>query len=307
MNLKYPDYSAILTTYNAQDSVSAALHSIKNQLVPPAQIFVIDDASSDLTVEIIREEILRGIDVTLIVNEVNRGQSWGRNLGAELALTDYLLFFDDDDVSLPNRSVIQLNHLADGFQTSYVSSKKIYPNGYEVSHVNSDFKVSHMDMESAFKLIFLGQEISPLIRIAVPSCTLAVQRGAFLNIGGFDIKLKRLEDMDLFLKNIQNNYDLIWSSDVGVLRHHSEGDDKSFGQDSKYEAILIDRYGQLVHEGTYRDAKNLASLREIYFNRKFLSLFPVLFRNPAAFKILFKSFVKVVKRYMHERKISAVK
>jgi glycosyltransferase involved in cell wall biosynthesis len=307
MNLKYPDYSAILTTYNAQDSVRAALHSIINQLVPPAQIFVIDDASSDSTVEIIREEMNKGVNLTLIVNEVNRGQSWGRNLGADLAFTDYLLFFDDDDVSLPNRSLIQLSNLAGGFQASYVSSKKIYSNKYEVSHINSDFNVAQMDMETAFKLIFLGKEISPSVRIAVPSCTLAVQRCAFLNVGGFDIELKRLEDMDFFLKSIKNNFELIWSSELGVLRHHSEGDDKSFGQDSNYEALLIDRYGLFVNEVIYREAKNLAALRKIYFNRNLLLILPFLRKNPAAISILLKNFVKVIKRYLHEKSINARK
>ena len=305
MNLKYPDYSAILTTYNAQDSVRAALHSIINQIVPPAQIFVIDDASSDSTVDIICEEMSKGIDLTLIVNEVNRGQSWGRNLGADLAFTDYLLFFDDDDVSLPNRSQIQLSNLAKGFQTSYVSSKKIYSGRYEVSHINTDFKVAQMDMETAFELIFLGKEISPSVKIAVPSCTLAVQRKAFLNVGGFDINLKRLEDMDFFLKCIKNDFELIWSSEIGVLRYHSEGDDKSFGQDSKYEALLIDRYGLFVKEATYREAKNLAALRKIYFNRKLLLIFPFLFRNPSAMGSLLKNFVKVIERYLHERNINA--
>jgi glycosyltransferase involved in cell wall biosynthesis len=305
MSLQSPKYSAILTTYNSQESVVEALRSINSQLIPPSQIIIVDDASSDSTVEIIRKEIIKNFNTTLIVNEENRGQSWGRNLGAQMATTEYLLFFDDDDASLPNRSAIHLKHLVKGSKTSYVSSKKIYSKNYAVAHINSDLAVSIMDIETAFKLIFLGQELSPVVKIAVPSCTLAVEREAFLKIGGFDIQLKRLEDMDFFLKCIQNNYEINWSSEIGVLRYHSEGTDKSFGQDSKYEALLIDRYGPLVEKKTYLQAKNLASLRLIYFSRKFLLTIPFLARNPSAFRIISKKFLKVTRRLIHERNIRA--
>ena len=95
--LKY-SYSAIIPVHNAEENIVDLIISLKKLKYKPSQIIVVDDASSDNTNTLINK--LEGI--TLITLKDNFGASTARNIGAEKATSEWLLFIDSDCILPPS-------------------------------------------------------------------------------------------------------------------------------------------------------------------------------------------------------------
>ena len=92
------DYAAILTTFNAEATIADSLNSILAQSQEPHEIIVVDDCSTDGTVKILKYYEKLYPKMILVINESNSGQSYSRNIAAEISKSTFLVFFDDDDV-----------------------------------------------------------------------------------------------------------------------------------------------------------------------------------------------------------------
>ena len=90
-------YSAVLTNYNHSKYLPKALANIRNQTVKFDEVLIIDDASTDNSVEVIKAEIAAMPYARLIQNPVNRGVVASLNFGCEEAKGDYIYALAADD------------------------------------------------------------------------------------------------------------------------------------------------------------------------------------------------------------------
>lgn len=89
--------SVIVAAYNAEKYVTETLESIANQSIDDYEIIVVNDGSTDRTIDILRDYESRYANMTVIDKE-NGGPSSARNCGLDIAKGDYVYFFDADDV-----------------------------------------------------------------------------------------------------------------------------------------------------------------------------------------------------------------
>ncbi|UTW56256.1 glycosyltransferase family A protein [Kordiimonas sp. SCSIO 12610] len=100
--------TVIMTAFNTGKYVENALRSILEQSHKRLEVMVIDDASTDDTLDIIRN-IARTDDRVKVFNSpVNHGTYWSKNWCLAKAKGDFVAFHDSDDVSHPDRIRIQL-------------------------------------------------------------------------------------------------------------------------------------------------------------------------------------------------------
>lgn len=85
--------SVVIPAYNAADSLEKAIESCMRQTLPPLEIIVVDDASTDSTTEITKQ--FPGIK--LLCLQQNAGPSKARNTGWDAATGDIIAFLDADD------------------------------------------------------------------------------------------------------------------------------------------------------------------------------------------------------------------
>jgi glycosyltransferase involved in cell wall biosynthesis len=99
--------SVIIPLYNKASYIGRAIASLANQSCPPAEIIIVDDCSSDGSVEALQQSLQQysaqftNTDVKLIQLEKNRGASFARNVGLGLVTGDWVLPFDADDEYVP--------------------------------------------------------------------------------------------------------------------------------------------------------------------------------------------------------------
>ena len=89
--------SVIVPVYNASEYLKTCLNSLVNQTMQDMEIIVIDDGSSDDSLEIIKKFSIKYPFLRYYHNEKNLGQSEARNRGLSLANGDYIGFLDADD------------------------------------------------------------------------------------------------------------------------------------------------------------------------------------------------------------------
>lgn len=99
--MKRPLISAIIVTYNRVDIVVNCIESLLKQSYDNMEIIVVDNHSTDQSVELIREfceDKKVGDKVRVVDSDVNLMNAGGRNLGIRYAKGDYLLFVDSDNI-----------------------------------------------------------------------------------------------------------------------------------------------------------------------------------------------------------------
>lgn len=95
--------SVIIAVYNGEAFIRAALDSVRHQTVPPIEVIVVDDGSTDRTAELVAKES----GITLI-RQSNAGPSAARNVALARATGEWIAFLDADDIWLPHKLECQL-------------------------------------------------------------------------------------------------------------------------------------------------------------------------------------------------------
>jgi glycosyltransferase involved in cell wall biosynthesis len=94
-----PKISAIIPNYNRESLIGETISNLLAQTLPPHEIIVVDDGSTDKSVEVIRSF---GEKVKL-VQQPNQGPGSARNAGLRMATGEFIQFQDSDDLFSLNK------------------------------------------------------------------------------------------------------------------------------------------------------------------------------------------------------------
>lgn len=97
MTADRPLLTVVVPTFNREAHIGRCLESLVSQGFDDLQVVVVDNASTDRTVEVVRE-FERHLDLVVVVNDENRERAFSRNRGAEEAVGSFVVFLDSDDV-----------------------------------------------------------------------------------------------------------------------------------------------------------------------------------------------------------------
>ncbi len=104
-----PKVTVLMSVYNGERYLREAVESILRQSFEDFEFLIIDDASTDRSVELLQE--YRDPRIRLLRNQKNVGQAASLNTGIDHARGKYLARMDADDVSLPERLARQVSFL----------------------------------------------------------------------------------------------------------------------------------------------------------------------------------------------------
>ncbi len=171
--------SIIVTTYNSAKFVENCINSLLNQTVNNIEIIVVDDASTDNTVEIIKKYPT----IKLIELDENNGTYYARNTGISQSSGQFITFQDSDDWSHPERVSKQLQQLLDHPKT--------------VANFSNFFRVDESTGLPSCRQNY------PLLRLNLSSMMIRKER--LEDVGGFDNQ-RRIEADKRLLNTILSKY-----------------------------------------------------------------------------------------------------
>ncbi len=181
------DVSVIIPFYKSEATIVRTLTSVLTQTLPPKEIIVIIDSCDTEIYFDLLENLTYNIPIYTIINTVNRGPSYCRNIGVEASKSRYIAFLDADDVWHPQKLELQIDFMVRN-NLSF-SFHKYHATPIDFSIINSTNYAFIKKQKFIFKQY-----------IATP--TVIVERKNFIF---FDDKLRYCEDYLCWFMNLSDH------------------------------------------------------------------------------------------------------
>lgn len=194
--------SVIIPCHNMQRWLGEAIDSCLNQTYSPIETVIIDDGSTDQSLDIIKQYQEKYPDQIVWKSGANRGGCFARNLGFSLSKGDYIQFLDADDYLFPDKLAKQVRCMEEtGADVVYGDwqEKRHYPDGaVEFGEVRA----------CGPKADFLESLLSN-DRWLIPA-TLLFKRSAVLNSEPWDETLKAAQDRDYLISVARSGANFVY-------------------------------------------------------------------------------------------------
>lgn len=226
--MSLPDFSIIIPTYNREKTIVRAIDSCLKQTHSSVEIIVVDDCSSDKTVELV--EKYTDNRVRIIKNKINSERCISRNNGFNASAGTYICFLDSDDYFLPNH----LSTLFEAFKTLSQPASLIFTNCIIE-------KESGERVEKIVPTFNESDKYNYLLKYTPNPARVCVHRD-ILNKKQFDPRIPGLEDLDLWLR-IASEFPVHHIEQVTNVYYvhndsYTDGDAKRFVKELSYHTII---------------------------------------------------------------------
>lgn len=259
-------FSVIIPLYNKEKYVEKALHSVLNQTFKEFEVIVVDDGSTDHSLDKVQKfnpELNSGSKVQ-IVEQQNSGVSIARNNGVAQAIYDYIAFLDADDWWEPT-FLEEMAKLISSFPKAGIyGSNYFYIKNKQKRIVNIGV---NRDFQSGY-INYFGVYAKTL---AMPLWTGAVvlRKDVFNEMQGFKPNLKLGEDFDLWIR-IALKYPVVFlNKSLSNYNQDVEVKHRGIGRLHQPENHILWNLDYLTEE-----EKQNADLKRLLDNLRVYSLFP---------------------------------
>lgn len=231
-----PLVSVIMPAYNTACYIREAINSVLDQDYPRKELIVIDDGSTDGTLDVLRSY---GDRITLL-QQRNQGSAVARNAGLEVARGEFIAFLDSDDIWLPGKLRLQVDHL------------QRHP---EIGMVYSGWAVWKPRADGEFRLPAIeGGEDAPsivpdrsgwlynrlLFSSILHTITVVARRDLIARVGNFEPELKRGQDYDYWIRASRLTQIHKLDRVLALYRVHGNGCVKKWPH-LNYEKLVVQR------------------------------------------------------------------
>jgi len=198
--------SVIVPAYNAVDTIGDCLEALLNQTVPRSdyEIIVVDDGSSDNTRNIIDRYNVQ------VLSQPNGGPGSARNLGVQHARGELVLFTDADCAPTP----AWITEMGRPFCEPDVVAVK---GAYRTQQRSLVARFIQLEFEERYRLLSRERYVD-----FVDSHAAAYRKTDFLAAGGFDIRFRISEDVDLAYRLSAHGHKMVFNPEAIVNHRHPE-------------------------------------------------------------------------------------
>ncbi len=251
MNNTQPEITVVMAVYNGRKTLRQAIECILNQTFHNFEYLIVDDCSTDDTVEIIQS--YDDPRIRLYQNPVNLGQTRSLNVGLEQARAPYIARMDVDDWSVPTRLAAQWAFMRQHPEFSVVGTDCLV-----VDAANRKKRVSRgcAGHEVILRMLY-G---SPINHVSVLMRTEHVRA-----VGGYRPEYVIAADFDLWSRFVQQGYHITTLSET--LMHYAVSDQSYSSTHSgvKNDEVMRIAHANIRHfSGAEVDAERVTAMVRLF-------------------------------------------
>ena len=124
-----PLLTVLMPVYNADKFLDESINSILSQTYSEFELLILDDASTDNSLKIIKAYAKKDKRIKVLVNQKNRGEAKCRNRLLKNSKTEFIAWMDADDISLEDRLQTQIDFLK---QNSKIDAVANFIKGFSI-------------------------------------------------------------------------------------------------------------------------------------------------------------------------------
>ncbi|HEV7528633.1 MAG TPA: glycosyltransferase family A protein [Solirubrobacteraceae bacterium] len=236
-----PLASVIVVCWNAADVLGRCLEHLFAQDYANREIIVVDDGSTDTTLQVAEQASRRG-ELTVVQSARNRGCPAARNLGLRHARGEIVAFVDADGFATPHWLSRVMEAFGEDPTIGGVASTVLFDDNPMVVNgaggiVNRQGWAADLCMNESLEVAQIGSEaLYPM------GCGMALRREALVSVGPFDDRvLNYYDDVDYGVRLWRAGYKVAIASDAWI----DHGSDAS-GGDSARKRLWCERHRMRV-------------------------------------------------------------
>ena len=192
MEDKYPLVSIIIPLYNAELFIIETIDSILSQTYNNFEIIVIDNASTDNSIKLIKN--LKNTKIRIISLKINSGgPAKPRNIGIENSNGEYIAFLDSDDIWHKDKLKIQIDYMLK-YKYNFTSTNSIL--------IDKNSKIINSIKYKILDLINKGnskKNMCDLVKNKFIATSSVIVKKEFISLFNQDKELISVEDLCLWL------------------------------------------------------------------------------------------------------------
>ena len=201
--------SIIVPVFNSSNTLIRCINSILQQNYKNFEIVVVDDGSTDNSLEIIKSYDL---PFMFFFHQENKGACAARNLGIDKSTGYYIKFLDSDDFLEPSSLSTQV-------EVAESVEEKVIPYGYRNVLNGQDQSIRKVEISSD------NQEVELILNNLITSLPLH-RKSALASVNFFDESLKFRQEWDLHLRLASNGYIFQYHDDCVFTQYLHDTEDR---------------------------------------------------------------------------------
>lgn len=182
-----PTVSIVIPSYNSAHFVVDAIESVLNQTVLSTEIIVVNDGSTDDTIDRLAPYRRRIVQI----DQPNAGLSAARNSGLRAASGEFIAFLDADDAFHPRKLELQLEALRNRPDLGMVGTETFDFPATALPQICDDWRIREIPLDKL------------LVRNYFTASSVLVRRSIAERVGEFDVALPNAEDLDYWQRSAE--------------------------------------------------------------------------------------------------------
>lgn len=194
-----PNITVVIPNFNRKELIEKTIKSIQSQSSNNWKCIIVDDGSDEDTLISINNYILNDSRFELISRDrLPKGANTCRNIGLSNVKSDWVMFFDSDDLLLPNTIEERSNAIKSNEEFDFLLFQGVTFSGNEVMNFRNNPKCTN----------YLIEILKFNISLSTP-CALW-KTSSLKKIHGWNERFKRWQDPELFIRAFQNKLKYKW-------------------------------------------------------------------------------------------------
>lgn len=204
--------SVVMSVYNDGKFLPEAIESILNQTYKDFEFIIVNDGSTDNSLDVMKSYEAKDDRIKVINLEKNEGFCSALNHGIEAATRPWIARMDSDDISVPERFEKQVAFLED--------NPDIIVLGTYVSHINAKGDILSVNAVGPITREEMQERIQKAHPVYVMHGTVLMRRDIVQKVGGYDVKFVAGEDIELFARMVKHGTILAIPEPLYLYRIH---------------------------------------------------------------------------------------